>query len=183
MKKFLKVSSIILTILNVFLIAAGLLCIFKPEEIGAGIVALYEEITSDLGHTVSRMYNVLSLGTAITMCVSLLLTSIVAVSGCFSCKCGEEVSEEPVIEIPTVEGEQPALKKKTLFWFGKKTKEQIEEKISEEIKKELKRKEKKTKKEPVKEEPVAAAPESAANPAVSKANKINSFVDSLRNKR
>ena len=96
MKKFLKVLSIIMIIVNILILTVSILAIAKPEVIGEWIVGIYEDITSDLGHTVAGMYARLSLIASISACVSLVLsTALCGTDYYYICKhCGDVVDVE-----------------------------------------------------------------------------------------
>ena len=190
MKKFLKVSSVILLFINILLCAISILCIVRPEMVGNYIVSLYEDITSDVGHTTAGMFNKLALISSISACVSLFITTLVLEISCScNCKCNcakhesEEVSTEPAEIVSKDKAKKQ--KKKLVIAFGRKAKEYVEEKVETEVKK---RKQKKVRKEeaviedaPVVEEaPVTPA---QSNAAVNKAEKINNFVESLKRKK
>lgn len=181
MKKFLKVSSIILLIVNVLLCAVCILCLLKPEGVGAYIVSLYEEITNNVGHTVDGMFNKLALFASISAIVSLIVTTILLEVSC-TCACHEEHKENAEV----VEGEEAVeeknIKYKTRIVLGK-TAEQVVEHLEKKIAKKVKKE--KAVAEPVVEEVAPAVEEKpqVQNKPKNKAEEINAILESLRNKK
>ena len=142
MKKFLKVFSIIMIIVNVLILAVSILALTKPEATGEWIVNFYEDITNDIGHTVGGMYARLSLIASISACISLFLSSALCGVDCYYiCKnCGEateaetvekETMEEPVARLTK---EEKAAKKAAKL-AEKKAKKEAKLKVQETLEK------------------------------------------------
>lgn len=79
MKKFLKVVAVLLTIVNICILALLIISLTKPEAFGQWAVDFYEELTSEVGHTVEGMYRRLLTITVIAGCVSLGLSTITVI--------------------------------------------------------------------------------------------------------
>lgn len=100
MKKFVSTFSIVMLVVNVLILGVSVLALTQPEAIGSWIVSVYEEITSDLGHTVPGMYARLSLIASIAGCVALIASTILCEISCvYICKhCGHVESDEESVD-------------------------------------------------------------------------------------
>lgn len=88
MKKFVKVFSVIMLVVNLLILAVSILALSRPEAIGEWIVSFYEELTNDLGHTVQGMYAKLSLIASISGCLALIASTVLCETCYFYvCKC------------------------------------------------------------------------------------------------
>jgi len=82
-------------ILNVLVFGVSILALSRPEAIGEWIVNLYEDITSDIGHTVPGMYAKLLLIASVSSCLALVASTILCEISCvYVCKCCNAESEE-----------------------------------------------------------------------------------------
>ena len=76
MKKFLKVFSIAMLVINILILGISILALSQPEAIGNWIVSFYEDLTNDIGHTVQGMYVNLSLIASFSGCLALIASTI-----------------------------------------------------------------------------------------------------------
>lgn len=89
MKKFVKVFSIVMLIVNILILGISILALSRPEAIGNWIVSFYEDLTNDIGHTVQGMYAKLSLIASISGCLALIASTVLCETCYFYiCKCG-----------------------------------------------------------------------------------------------
>lgn len=177
MKKFVKVFSIIMMVVNLMILAVSILALSQPEAIGEWIVSFYEELTNDLGHTVQGMYAKLSLIASISGCLALIASTVLCES-CYVyiCKCDHKCKCQSVESEGTDVKSEEENSEETMARLSREEKALLkaEKKAAKEAKKALKKQA-----APVEEVKEVEQPKSSA---AEKTKRADDFLASLKRK-